>query len=235
MLGMHGTVYSNYAINEADLLLALGVRFDDRVTGKLTEFAKHGKIVHIDIDQSRDPQEQVRPRAGPRRREATRSRDLIALLEGRAERRPRAGGGRYPDWMAADRPWRDDRAAQVRRTASDAIIPQYAIQRLWEILRDREQLDDTIITTGVGQHQMWAAQFFHFNKPRKWITSGGLGTMGFGLPAALGAKVAHPDQPRHRHRRRRQLPDERAGTGHRLRREDPRRRCCCSTTSTSAW
>jgi acetolactate synthase-1/2/3 large subunit len=102
------------------------------------------------------------------------------------------GLGRYTDWMRQIDEWR---AADPMRCPErpDAIISQYAIRRLWEILRDRGQLDKTIITTGVGQHQMWAAQFFQFNKPRKWITSGGLGTMGFGLPAALGAKVAHPD------------------------------------------
>jgi acetolactate synthase-1/2/3 large subunit len=102
------------------------------------------------------------------------------------------GGGRYPDWFRQIDAWRE---AEPMRCPDrpEAIIPQQAIKRLHEILRDRKQLDDTIITTGVGQHQMWAAQFFHFNKPRKWITSGGLGTMGFGLPSALGAKVAFPN------------------------------------------
>ena len=109
----------------------------------------------------------------------------------------------------------------------DAILPQYAIQRLWQIVRDRGQLDDTIVTTGVGQHQMWAAQYFHFNPPRNWLTSGGLGTMGFGLPAAIGAQAAHPGQDRHRHRRRRQLPDEHPGTGLLLHARSCRSRCCC--------
>jgi acetolactate synthase-1/2/3 large subunit len=102
------------------------------------------------------------------------------------------GGGRYGDWWRQIDHWRETEPLKFADTPK-AIISQYAIRRLWEILRDRKQLDDTIITTGVGQHQMWAAQFFHFNKPRKWVTSGGLGTMGFGLPSALGAKVAHPD------------------------------------------
>jgi acetolactate synthase-1/2/3 large subunit len=102
------------------------------------------------------------------------------------------GGGRYPDWMRQIDDWRETEPLTFA-DVPDAILPQYAIKRLYEILRDRGQLDSTIITTGVGQHQMWAAQYFRFNKPRKWVTSGGLGTMGFGLPSALGAKVAHPD------------------------------------------
>ena len=120
---------------------------------------------------------------------------------------------------AADR--RVARTSEPLRFADrdDAILPQYAIERLWQIVRDRGQLDDTIVTTGVGQHQMWAAQYWHFNTPRTWITSGGLGAMGFGLPAAMGAQAAHPLQDRHRHRRRRQLPDEHPGAGLRLRRE----------------
>jgi acetolactate synthase-1/2/3 large subunit len=190
MLGMHGTVYSNYAINEADLLLALGVRFDDRVTGKLTEFAKHGKIVHIDVDKSEIHKNKFAhvPVHG----------DLKAALAGlnallREERNADlTGGGRYPDWWRQIDHWRETEPLKFAEPEA-AIIPQYAIRRLWEILRDRNRLATTIVTTGVGQHQMWAAQFFHFNTPRKWITSGGLGTMGFGLPSALGAKVAFPD------------------------------------------
>ena len=190
MLGMHGTVYSNEAINEADLLLAFGVRFDDRVTGKLTEFAKHRKIVHVDIDKSEIHKNKIAhvPVHGD-------IKDTLAQLTAMLREDANAdlvGGGRYTEWMRQIDAWR----ASDPLTFQDPgklIIPQYAIQRLYEILRDRKQLDDTIITTGVGQHQMWAAQYFHFNRPRKWVTSGGLGTMGFGLPAALGAKVAHPD------------------------------------------
>jgi acetolactate synthase-1/2/3 large subunit len=191
MLGMHGTVYSNYAINEADLLLALGVRFDDRVTGKLSEFVKHGKIVHVDIDQSEIHKNKFAhiPVHGDLNAALA---DLNAML--REDRNADlTAGGRYPDWWRQIDHWRESEPLRFVEPGGGAIIPQYAIRRLWEILRDRNQLDDTIITTGVGQHQMWAAQFFHFNRPRKWITSGGLGTMGFGLPAALGAKVAHPD------------------------------------------
>jgi acetolactate synthase-1/2/3 large subunit len=190
MLGMHGTVYSNYAINDADLLLALGVRFDDRVTGKLSEFAKHGKIVHVDIDKSEIHKNKFAhvPVHGDLRAALA---DLNALLREDASA-DLVGGGRYTDWWRQIDEWRAGEPLKFQETEK-AIIPQYAIKRLWEILRDRGQLDDTIITTGVGQHQMWAAQFFHFNRPRKWITSGGLGTMGFGLPSALGAKVAFPN------------------------------------------
>jgi acetolactate synthase-1/2/3 large subunit len=190
MLGMHGTVYSNYAINEADLLLALGVRFDDRVTGKLTEFAKHGKIVHVDIDKSEIHKNKFAHVPVHGDVKATLGQ-LNAMLKEEANA-DLVAGGRYPDWLRQIDAWRESDPMRCP-DRPDAIIPQFAIRRLWEILRDRGQLDKTIVTTGVGQHQMWTAQFFGFNQPRKWVTSGGLGTMGFGLPAALGCKVAHPD------------------------------------------
>jgi len=191
MLGMHGTVYSNYAVNDADLLLAFGVRFDDRVTGKLTEFAKHGKIVHVDIDKSEIHKNKFAhvPVHGDLRAA------LKALSEMLREERNAdlVAGGRYQEWMRQIDHWREAEPMRCPDRA-DAILPQYAIQRLHQILKQRGRLDDTIVSTGVGQHQMWAAQFFPFNKPRHWVTSGGLGTMGFGLPAAMGAKVAHPDK-----------------------------------------
>jgi acetolactate synthase-1/2/3 large subunit len=190
MLGMHGTVYSNYAINDADLLLAFGVRFDDRVTGKLSEFAKHGKIVHVDIDASEIHKNKFAhvPVHGD-------LRDALLQINAMLKEDANAdlvGGGRYTDWMRQIDHWRETEPLK-HPDSPDAILPQFAIRRMHEILRDRGQLDKTIVSTGVGQHQMWSAQFFRFNKPRKWVTSGGLGTMGFGLPAALGAKVAHPD------------------------------------------
>jgi acetolactate synthase-1/2/3 large subunit len=189
MLGMHGTVYSNYAINDADLLLAFGVRFDDRVTGKLSEFAKHGQIVHIDIDPSEINKNKVAH--VPIVADISQAlRDLLQMLDEK-NGAGAAAGGRYPEWIRQIETWRE---AEPLRYADrdDAILPQYAIDRLWQMVRDRGQLDDTIVTTGVGQHQMWAAQYWHCNRPRSWFTSGGLGSMGFGLPAAIGAQAAHP-------------------------------------------
>jgi acetolactate synthase-1/2/3 large subunit len=191
MLGMHGTVYSNYAINEADLLLAFGVRFDDRVTGKLSEFAKHGKIVHIDIDPSE--LNKNKPALLPLWGDL---KDALADLNQMLKEEANAdlvAGGRYGEWLEKIDEWREAEPMQFQ-DRDDAILPQYAIQRLWQILKERGQLDQTIVTTGVGQHQMWAAQYFHFNQPRHWITSGGLGSMGFGLPSALGAQAAHPSK-----------------------------------------
>src|SRR5262245_5477477 len=179
MLGMHGTIYANYAVNDADLLLALGVRFDDRVTGKVSEFAKHGQIVHIDIDPSELNKNKAAhlPLVGD---VGHALRDLLALLdeepphpqplspEGRGEKKePLAPGGRgagvrgndYAEWIRQIEEWRE---AEPLRYADreDAVLPQYAIERLWHIVRDRGRLDNTIVTTGVGQHQMWAAQYF---------------------------------------------------------------------------
>ncbi len=188
MLGMHGTVYANYAINEADLLLALGVRFDDRVTGKVSEFAKHGKIVHIDIDPSELNKNKVAhlPIVGDVKDALA---DLVQLLD---EAGPTAEPFRpHPDWIQQIDHWRKLEPLRYN-DRTDAILPQFCIDRLWHILRDRGQLEDTVISTGVGQHQMWAAQYFRFNHPRHWLTSGGLGSMGFGLPAAMGAQAAFP-------------------------------------------
>ena len=189
MLGMHGTVYSNYAINDADLLLAFGVRFDDRVTGKLSEFAKHGKIVHLDIDPSELNKNKVAHM--PIWADV---KDALADLNQMLKENEYAdltAGGRYADWFAQIDEWREAEPLRFE-DRDDAILPQHTIQRLHQILDERQKLDETIVTTGVGQHQMWAAQYFRFNKPRHWITSGGLGAMGFGLPAAIGAQAAHP-------------------------------------------
>ncbi|HWG43269.1 MAG TPA: thiamine pyrophosphate-binding protein, partial [Gemmataceae bacterium] len=169
MLGMHGTIYANYAINDADLLLALGVRFDDRVTGKVSEFAKHGKIVHIDIDPSEINKNKVAhlPIFGD---VCQALQDLLQMMD--EETAPSSqplspqggrgagvrGGGRFPEWIRQVEHWRETEPLRYA-DRDDAILPQYAIERMWQILRDRGQLDNTIITTGVGQHQMWAAQY----------------------------------------------------------------------------
>jgi acetolactate synthase-1/2/3 large subunit len=188
MLGMHGTVYANYAINEADLLLAFGVRFDDRVTGKVSEFAKHGRIVHIDIDPSEI--NKIKAAQIPIVGDIGQCmRDMAQMMEKDPSLAPPRNA--FADWIRRIEEWRDQEPLRYS-DRDDAILPQYAIERLWQIIRDRKRLDDTFITTGVGQHQMWTAQYYHFNTPRTWFTSGGLGAMGFGLPAALGAQAAHP-------------------------------------------
>jgi len=179
MLGMHGSVYANYAVDEADLLLALGVRFDDRVTGKVSAFAEHGFIVHIDVDPSELNKNKVVhiPIVAD-------IKDALGQLNKIVEA-PTADLG----------PWHD-RIAEWKRedpfsydTTYPGILAQEAIAELSRLTAKR----DTIITVGVGQHQMWAAQFYQFRRPRTWLSSSGLGTMGFGLPAAMGAKVAHPE------------------------------------------
>ncbi len=186
-LGMHGTVYANNAVNEADLLLAVGVRFDDRVTGKISEFAKHGTIVHIDIDESEINKNKVvrLPIVSEVKYALAR---LNELLERAGKHRVKQNHHAHPDWYAKIANWKENFPFTFNDT-EDVIQPQYAIRLLWELTKG-----DAIITTGVGQHQMWAAQYFDFDDPRTLITSAGLGSMGFGYPAAIGAKVACPDR-----------------------------------------
>lgn len=180
MLGMHGTVYSNFAINDADLLLAFGVRFDDRVTGKLDEFAKHGRIVHVDIDAS-EIHKNKKAHLGVVANLKEVLQGLNALVAD--EDVPQIDG-----WWNQINQWKAKYPLQVK-DSGDFIIPQYAIDELCRQTKHR----DTYITVGVGQHQMFAAQFYKFNEPRKWLSSSGLGTMGFGLPAAMGVQACHPD------------------------------------------
>ena len=180
MLGMHGTVYSNYAINEADLLLAFGVRFDDRVTGKLSEFAKHGKIVHVDIDPSELHKNKIA--------DIPVVANIKEVLQGLNAMIAEEDIPQIDAWWETVNAWKKQYPLKVK-DSGDFIIPQYAIEELW---RQTKKLD-TYITVGVGQHQMWAAQFYKFDRPRRWLSSSGLGTMGFGLPAAMGVQAVHPE------------------------------------------
>ncbi|KAK8585472.1 hypothetical protein V6N13_050451 [Hibiscus sabdariffa] len=181
MLGMYGTVHANYAVDKCDLLLAFGVRFDDRVTGKLEAFASRAKIVHIDIDPS-----EIGKNKQPHMSVCS---DVKLALKGMNKILESKGAKLKLDYL----PWREELNVQKvkyplkYKTFGDAIPPQYAV-RLLDELTD----GNAIISTGVGQHQMWAAQFYKYKKPRQLLTSGGFGAMGFGLPAAIGAAVANP-------------------------------------------
>jgi acetolactate synthase-1/2/3 large subunit len=182
MLGMHGTAYANFAVTECDLLIAVGARFDDRVTGKLDEFATRAKVIHIDID----PAEVGKNRAP----EVPIVGDVRQVLLDLLRRSQEEGDGRDPDrnrpWLNRIARWQEDYPLEVPHYP-DSIAPQEVIVELGL------QAPNAIYTTDVGQHQMWAAQFLK-NGPRRWISSAGLGTMGYGMPAAMGAKVAMPDE-----------------------------------------
>jgi acetolactate synthase I/II/III large subunit len=183
MLGMHGTYEANLAMHDCDVMVCIGARFDDRITGRIDAFAPHSKKIHIDIDPS-SINKNVRvdvPIIG----------DVAYVLEDMIRAwKSRAAG---PDktalkaWWAQIDKWRAKHCLAYKQSG-ETIMPQYAIERLYELTKDR----DTYITTEVGQHQMWAAQFYRFEEPNRWMTSGGLGTMGYGLPAAIGAQMAHP-------------------------------------------
>ncbi|EEZ33281.1 acetolactate synthase, large subunit, biosynthetic type [Brucella sp. NF 2653] len=184
MLGMHGTYEANMTMHDCDVMLCVGARFDDRITGRLDAFSPNSKKIHIDIDPS-SINKNVRvdvPIIG----------DVAHVLED-IVRQFRAFD-RKPDKQALTEWWGQIDRWRARNSLAytpnkDVIMPQYAIERLYELTRNR----NTYITTEVGQHQMWAAQFFGFEQPNRWLTSGGLGTMGYGLPAALGVQIAHPD------------------------------------------
>jgi acetolactate synthase-1/2/3 large subunit len=184
MLGMHGTYEANMAMHACDLMICIGARFDDRITGRVDAFSPNSRKIHVDIDPS-SINKNVRidlPIIGDCGRVLA---DMVRVYRSRTNR-PRAETI-APWWQQIDR-WRAIKSLGYRK--SDTVIkPQYAIERLYQATRDR----DVYITTEVGQHQMWAAQHFHFDKPNRWMTSGGLGTMGYGLPAAIGVQIAHPD------------------------------------------
>jgi acetolactate synthase I/II/III large subunit len=184
MLGMHGTFEANMSMHDCDLMICVGARFDDRITGRLDAFAPHSKKVHIDIDPSsinKNVKVDV-PIVG----------DCAHVLEDMVRLWRSSGVAADPvalkGWWAQIDKWRA-RKSLAYKNSSDIIKPQYAIERLYAATRGR----DVYITTEVGQHQMWAAQFFKFEEPNRWMTSGGLGTMGYGLPAAIGVQRAHPN------------------------------------------
>jgi len=179
MLGMHGTRYANYAIGECDVLVAVGVRFDDRVTGHLEHFAPHAKVIHIDIDAAEIGKNVAVdiPIVGD-------VKEVLAAINGRLEPVEEFG-----EWHKTIDRWKEEFPMRYGPSAEGRIMPQHVVEKIYDITGG-----EAIITTEVGQNQMWSAQYFKGKHPRSFITSGGLGTMGFGFPAAIGAKIACPDK-----------------------------------------
>ncbi len=184
MLGMHGTYEANLSMHDCDLMICIGARFDDRITGRLDAFAPGSTKIHVDIDPSSINKNVKVDLAivGDCANVLTEMVSLWRAKEAAPDKKPLAA------WWKQIETWRARNSLAYTQSGS-IIKPQYAIQRLYELTRDR----DTYITTEVGQHQMWAAQFYRFEEPNRWMTSGGLGTMGYGLPAAIGVQRAHPD------------------------------------------
>jgi len=184
MLGMHGTYEANMAMHHCDVLIAIGARFDDRVTGKIEKFCPEAKIVHIDIDPSsisKNVQVDI-PIVG------SVPNVLRAMISVIRDEKLKPDTKALEHWWRQIDEWRAIKSLSYRQS-DEVIKPQYVIEKLYQVTEGK-----AIITSDVGQHQMWAAQYYHFDRPRQWINSGGLGTMGFGLPAAMGAKLAFPDQ-----------------------------------------
>ena len=183
MLGMHGTYEANHAMHDCDVMVCVGARFDDRITGRINAFSPGSKKIHIDIDPSsinKNIHVDI-PIIGD---VANVLGDMLAVWK---ETNPKPDKSALKAWWRQIDHWRA-RDSLAYRPNADVIMPQFAIQRLYEATKDK----DVYITTEVGQHQMWAAQFFRFEEPKRWMTSGGLGTMGYGLPSAVGVQVAHP-------------------------------------------
>ncbi|WP_335996584.1 biosynthetic-type acetolactate synthase large subunit [Fusobacterium polymorphum] len=178
MIGMHGTTYANYAANEADLIIAAGMRFDDRVTGNPQKFVPNAKIIHIDIDPAEIGKNKLIdvPIVG----------DLKNVLTDLNEKAPKVS---YDEWLKQIKKWKKEYSLTYRKTEDDILIPQEILSEIDKITKG-----NVIVATDVGQHQMWAAQYLTFNNPYSILTSGGAGTMGFGLPAAIGAQVANPNK-----------------------------------------
>ncbi len=183
MLGMHGTRTANYAMDEADLIVAIGARFDDRITGKLSEFAPHAKFIHIDVDPA-EISKNV-----PAHIPIVGDAKLVLEALDREYRALQTDSSRLDGWWQKIRAWQDEYPLRYEAGEGGEIKPQLMIEAM-----HRATGGSAIVTSDVGQHQMWAAQYYGFEQPRHWINSGGLGTMGFGLPAAIGAKVACPEE-----------------------------------------
>ena len=184
MVGMHGTFEANNAMHDCDVMINLGARFDDRVTGRIDAFSPESQKIHVDIDAS-SINKIVHVDVGIVGDAAHVLEDMIRVWKAKVYKPDKAA---LADWWKQIDTWRARKSLSFHQNG-DVIKPQYAVQRLYELTKDR----DTYITTEVGQHQMWAAQHYHFDKPNHWLTSGGLGTMGYGLPAAVGVQIAHPD------------------------------------------
>jgi acetolactate synthase-1/2/3 large subunit len=183
MLGMHGTRTANYAMDEADLIVAIGARFDDRITGKLSEFAPRAKFIHIDVDPA-EISKNV-----PAHIPIVGDAKLVLPQLTREYRALQTDSSRLDGWWKQIHAWQKEYPLSYEPAKDGEIKPQLMIEAM-----HRATQGDAIVTSDVGQHQMWVAQYYGFDKPRHWINSGGLGTMGFGLPAAIGAKVACPEE-----------------------------------------
>ncbi|MGH6782852.1 MAG: thiamine pyrophosphate-dependent enzyme, partial [Sphingomonadaceae bacterium] len=183
MLGMHGTYEANLAMHDCDVMINIGARFDDRITGRLDAFSPRSKKIHVDIDPS-SINKNVKIDIGIVGDCAHVLEDMVRIWR---ETSPQVDKQALTGWWEQINGWRARNSLGYKQSGA-VIKPQYAIERLYELTKDR----DTYITTEVGQHQMWAAQYFRFEEPNRWMTSGGLGTMGYGLPAAIGVQMAHP-------------------------------------------
>ena len=186
MLGMHGTFEANNAMHDCDLMINIGARFDDRITGKIDEFSPKSKKIHVDIDPS-----SIGKNVKVDLAITSDVTELLQILIKRFKEKNKnfisSNKQKTAKWWSQIDKWREKKSLNFVNS-KETIKPQHAVQRLYELTKDQ----DTFITTEVGQHQMWAAQHYKFNKPNRWMTSGGLGTMGYGLPAAIGVQIAHP-------------------------------------------